>query len=59
MILVIDTLSGHAVSCPVHCFVTQVPAASEGAGGGQSAGQGGETVEDADYEVVDDDGKKK
>jgi hypothetical protein len=24
-----------------------------------SAGQAGETVEDADYEVVDDDGKKK
>jgi molecular chaperone DnaK len=38
-------------------------AAGPGASGGEtregSAGQAGETVEDADYEVVDEDGKKK
>jgi molecular chaperone DnaK len=40
-------------------------AAGAGAAGGQGShpgagtGQAGETVEDADYEVVDDDGKKK
>jgi molecular chaperone DnaK len=37
----------------------QGPGAAAGEGGPQQPAGAGETVEDADYEVVDDDGKKK